>query len=601
MSELTKENGSFGPADDMIEDATSKGQYDSKGDDNNEIRGFSADSLPPGYYRSRFFLGSVLAIGLGLWSGTAAFGYAAPILGVINADIGPDPNYVWVSLVYNTVLAVCVCLVGRLSDIFGRRYFFIGGGALSLIGCIVCATAKTIPVLIGGNVLLGAATATQLSFHFVMGELVPVRHRYVANAVVYLFTIPGSGLGPLIAQAFVSHHPNVSWRGTYYLLIATNTASLAAWVAFYFPPTFKQKHENDTISRWLKSFDYVGMFLFSSGFVVFLLGLSWGGSVYAWDSAHVISTIVVGFVVLVAFVLWECFMDLPEPFVPMRLFLNVEWVVSTVILGLGAGVYYAFSIIWPQQVANLYGNGDPIYAGGISVIVGLCIVAGQISAGFLTNYIGHNKYQILFSLVTGGGLLGAVAVGTPDNGNTVIALIVVGCFFIGWVESLAITNVTITVRDQQEIGVAGGIAGSVRSVICTILTAVYTTILSNRLGQTVPDQVPPALIDAGLPESSVASFLSALPLGPAALENVQGINEKVLAAGMRAYKVACSDAYRTVYLSTLAFTGLAIILSFIGPDIEKYLDGGVAAVLNGAETETEPFRDEKSVDEEKGT
>ena len=44
---------------------------------------------------------------------------AAPELTVINADIGPDPNVTWVSLVYTLTLAVGLLLVGRLNDLFG--------------------------------------------------------------------------------------------------------------------------------------------------------------------------------------------------------------------------------------------------------------------------------------------------------------------------------------------------------------------------------------------------------------------------------------------------------------------------------------------------
>lgn len=47
------------------------------------------DALPPGYFRSKFFLGSMTGIGLGLMAGVAGYGYAAPILSIINADIGP--------------------------------------------------------------------------------------------------------------------------------------------------------------------------------------------------------------------------------------------------------------------------------------------------------------------------------------------------------------------------------------------------------------------------------------------------------------------------------------------------------------------------------
>jgi predicted MFS family arabinose efflux permease len=54
---------------------------------------------------------------------------------------------------------------------------FIGGAVVGVVGTIICATAQSINVLIGANVLCGVANATQLSFHVVMGELVPMKVR----------------------------------------------------------------------------------------------------------------------------------------------------------------------------------------------------------------------------------------------------------------------------------------------------------------------------------------------------------------------------------------------------------------------------------------
>ena len=48
-----------------------------------------ATELPPGYFKSSFFWGSMVGIGVGLMSGVAGFGFAAPVLGLINNDIGP--------------------------------------------------------------------------------------------------------------------------------------------------------------------------------------------------------------------------------------------------------------------------------------------------------------------------------------------------------------------------------------------------------------------------------------------------------------------------------------------------------------------------------
>lgn len=42
-----------------------------------------------------------------------------------------------------------------------------------MVGSIVCATSTSIPMLIGGNVLLGVCSASQMSFHFVMGYKIP--------------------------------------------------------------------------------------------------------------------------------------------------------------------------------------------------------------------------------------------------------------------------------------------------------------------------------------------------------------------------------------------------------------------------------------------
>lgn len=87
-----------------------------------EAHGRNADQMEDGYWKSWRFIGSMLAIGLGFAGGTGGFALIAPVLGTINDELGPSPNVLWCSLVYLLLEAVFFLLVGRLSDIFGRRW-----------------------------------------------------------------------------------------------------------------------------------------------------------------------------------------------------------------------------------------------------------------------------------------------------------------------------------------------------------------------------------------------------------------------------------------------------------------------------------------------
>lgn len=159
---------------DAIEDVSSANKLSSVGIDEKlsygeettrnrrEIHGFSAaeDELPKGYYRSSYFLGTFLATTLSQTSGVGTYVMMAAVIGQINSDIGPDSNIFWVFTVYTLSTAVGLLLFGRLTDLFGRRWFFIGASLLGLVGSLICALAQNIPTVIGGEVLIGlGATA----------------------------------------------------------------------------------------------------------------------------------------------------------------------------------------------------------------------------------------------------------------------------------------------------------------------------------------------------------------------------------------------------------------------------------------------------------
>lgn len=111
--------------------------------------------------------------------------------------------------------------------------------------------------------------------------------------------------------------------------------------------------------------------------------------------------------------------------------------------------------------------------------------------------------------------------------------------------------------------------------------------MTNRLASTIPAYVPVALTEAGLPSSSVADWLAAYAVGtPVAFDAVSGTTAAINAIGAIAYKEAVAKAFQTVYLVTIAFSGVGLILSFFCPNADKLLTSDVATKLQGKSENT---------------
>ena len=89
----------------------------------------------------------------------------------------------------------------------------------------------------------------------------------------------------------------------------------------------------------------------------------------------------------------------------------------------------------------------------LSVIIGVGFITGQVLAGSFARQIGKMKFQCIVAFL-GGGAFGSAATVQIDNKASQIATIFLGCVFIDWNESICLTNTTVLVKDQREVGVA---------------------------------------------------------------------------------------------------------------------------------------------------
>jgi hypothetical protein len=96
------------------------------------------------------------------------------------------------------------------------------------------------------------------------------------------------------------------------------------------------------------------------------MGVSWGGTIYPWKSAAVISSIVIGAVLLIILFVYESYMKLEYPAIPVKFFGNRGFMALVCCATVASMFYYSAVLLWPQQVQALY-TKNVTYAGWLSV------------------------------------------------------------------------------------------------------------------------------------------------------------------------------------------------------------------------------------------
>lgn len=360
----------------------------------------------------------------------------------------------------------------------------------------------------------------------------------------------------------------MGWRWCYYINIIDVGLAIIFLFFFYHPPTFELLHERKTKRQLLKELDYVGIFLWTAGLTLFLMGVSWGGTMYPWKSAATISSLVIGAALLIILFVWETFADLKYPAIPVKFFRNRGFVALVCCATVASMFYYSAVLLWPQQVQALF-TTDVTYAGWLSCTVAASTALGQVCAGVIVRWGGNVRYWLIFSTFAMVGFVSALAALTPSGKNLGIALTILGPFFVGFIELVSLALAPLFCA-AQDIGLASGLLASIRSAGGSIAVAVYTTILNNRLGDTIPNNVLPAAEAAGLPESKAADLLAAV-----SASDLSAFSESVQAAVAGALPTAYSQAFKTVYLASLGFGGIAIVGCLFSKDAKKHLTNKV--------------------------
>lgn len=115
---------------------------------------------------------------------------------------------------------------------------------------------------------------------------------------------------------------------------------------------------------------------------------------------------------------------------------------------------------------------------------------------------------------------------------------------------------------HQYIGIAMGLVIAARNIGGSIATTIYTVVLTNNVKKHLGVNIATALYKAGLPLADVIPVTEALATQNATSPALGLATLPQLEAGIYAGKLSYADAFRLVYLVSIAFGGLGIICAF---------------------------------------
>ncbi len=406
----------------------------------------------------------------------------------IVASLGGLGLFPWVFTSFMVTSTTTVPIVGKLTDLFGRKPFYIAGVAILLIGSVLSGSSQSMEQLIAFRAVQGLGAGMIMGIAFaIIGDVFPPSERGKWSGLMTGVFASASVIGPLIGGTLTDH---VNWRWVFYINLPMG--SIALLVLFFGMPALRP------VAR--PKLDYRGTVLLVATVVPALLAFSWAGSRYDWASPQIIGILTWAAVAVAMFTYAEVHTE--EPLLPMGLFRNRIFAVSAVVTFLtGVGMFGSLSYI-PLFVQGVIGT-SATNSGLVTMPMMIAMSISSAIAGQIMSRVG--RYRILgviglTVMVAGMYLLAqmdASATTFIARRNMVILGIGLGMslplFMLAVQNAVAHRVMGIATSTMQFLRAVGGTMG------VAIMGSLINSTLSSELVANTPRQVsenaPPTLLD----------------------------------------------------------------------------------------------------------
>lgn len=384
-------------------------------------------------------------------------------MGTIVGELGGLDQFVWVTSAYMVAEMAGMPIFGKLSDMYGRKRFFVFGIIMFLLGSALCGTAHSITELSIYRAIqgIGGGALVPIAFTIVF-DIFPVESRgKMAGMFGAVFGV-SSLFGPLLG-AYITDY--LEWRWIFYINLPLGIAAFLLVVLFYHE---SHEHSKQKIDIW-------GAATLVGSVVSLMFALELGGSKYAWDSPVIIGLFAAFAVLMIVFLAVEA--KVAEPIVSYDMFRKRLFAFSSAAALFYGAAFITAAVYIPIFVQGVMG-GNATNSGLILLPMTLSSVVASQVGGMLSTKMSFRSVMILSAVIFGGGmlLLGTI---TPETTRMMLSIyMLVAGFGMGF--SFSVLGMSaIQGVDARQRGSANSTISFLRSLGMTVGITIFGIIQRN--------------------------------------------------------------------------------------------------------------------------
>ena len=382
----------------------------------------------------------------------------------------------WATTAYLITATISTPLYGKLSDLYGRRPFFLTAITIFVVGSVLCGFADSMYQLAAFRAVQGLGAGGLFSLALtIIGDIVPPRER--AKYQGYFLAVFGTSsvLGPVIG-GFLAGQESIlgitGWRWVFLVNVPIGALALAVVARYLRLPHTRRDHR----------IDWPGALALIIGLTP-LLVVAEQGRTWGWLSGRSLTLMGIGVVGIIAFVLAERRYG-EDALLPLHLFRGRTFAIGSALnLIIGMGMFGGLAAL-PLYLQIVKG-ATPTQAGLMLLPLMAGIMTGSIVSGQVISRTGRYKIFPIIGcalLVVGLALMSTLAVDTPIW-QAMIMMLVFGLGLGGNMQPLvlAVQNAV----PPQDMGVATSSTTFFRQMGGTLGTAVFLSVLFGTVGDKI--------------------------------------------------------------------------------------------------------------------